>query len=201
MQNRLSRQVADRTARNHLPFRILWIDRLVPPSPAGPGNRTGAPVPAPGRRHPCISPSAPQSRLWYARSRKGGRTPPGSGRSRQDHPQEAFPPRQSGPVLAFLIGVFHALLSRFQSGFLLFFRQIELHRRAGARGSRKFGARCAAAVPQGKPAPWQDCSLLFISFICWFMALKRPLPCTGQDIRSLPETSAAAAGRSRHRHL
>ena len=94
-------------------------------------------------------------------------------RSGQNHPQETFPPGQSGSCSAFFISVFHALFSCLQSRFLLFFCQIEVHLKEGVRGSRNSRACCAATVPREKMAPRQDCLLLFILFIFLFIARKR----------------------------
>lgn len=85
-------------------------------------------------------------------------------RSGQNHPQETFPPGQSGSCSAFFISVFHALFSCLQSRFLLFFCQIEVHLREGVSGFRNSRACCAATVPRGKLALRQDCLLLFILF-------------------------------------
>ena len=94
-------------------------------------------------------------------------------RSGQNHPQETFPPGQSGSCSAFFISVFHALFSCLQSRFLLFFCQIEVHLREGVSGFRNSRACCAATVPRGKLALRQDCLLLFILFIFLFIARKR----------------------------
>ena len=94
-----------------------------------------------------------------AAGEEGGRRISHSG---QNHPQETFPPGQSGSCSAFFISVFHALFSCLQSRFLLFFCQIEVHLREGVSGFRNSRACCAATVPRGKMALRQDC--LFCSF-------------------------------------
>ena len=85
-------------------------------------------------------------------------------RSGQNHPQETFPPGQSGSCSAFFISVFHALFSCLQSRFLLFFCQIEVHLREGVSGFRNSRACCAATVPRGKLALRQDRFFIFIFF-------------------------------------
>ena len=125
-----------------------------------------------------------------AAGEEGGRRISHSG---QNHPQETFPPGQSGSCSAFFISVFHALFSCLQSRFLLFFCQIEVHLREGVSGFRNSRACCAATVPRGKMALRQDCLLLFILF--FFCSLPGNGLCrhgTGGDIRPLPDLGAGA---------
>ena len=122
-------------------------------------------------------------------------------RSGQNHPQETFPPGQSGSCSAFFISVFHALFSCLQSRCVLYFSQIEVHLREGGRGLRKSSAICCATVPRGKLALRQDCLLLFILF--FFCSLPGNGLCrhgTGGDIRPLPDTDILALPLGREQH-
>ena len=133
-----------------------------------------------------------------AAGEEGGRRISHSG---QNHPQETFPPGQSGSCSAFFISVFHALFSCLQSRFLLFFCQIEVHLREGVSGFRNSRACCAATVPRGKMALRQDCLLLFILF--FFCSLPGNGLCrhgTGGDIRPLPDTDILALPLVREQH-
>lgn len=100
-------------------------------------------------------------------------------RSGQNHPQETFPPGQSGTCSAFFISVFHALFSCLQSRFFLFFCQIEVHLREGVRGSRNSRACCAATVPREK---WRRGRTVYCySFCSFFLFIARKRAFTGME--------------------